>query len=335
MPRLGVLRGALAVVVVVSTIFAQQRDAKKNDRKGMPSGKNVLWMNPGNVAGLDFKYGVGGAHRQPQPPFRFIKEDLSGTRPKVNVMDARGVKWNVKWGEEARPSIFCTRLAWACGYFASPEYFISAGQIEDAHGLTRASDRISRDGSFKNARFQLRSDSPKFLNDSKWTWEANPFSGSHELQGLKILTIIVSNADAKNANLGTFMDEERGSLRYLYAVIDWGYTLGKWGNSFKSSIWDCEGFADQTPRFIKGVKDGRVSFGFSGKREGDLTDDITVSDVKWLMQYLGKITDAQIRDGIAASGANVGETECFVRSLRDRIEQLRSVTESPQVGHLR
>jgi len=329
------MQGVLAVVIVVSTIFAQQRAGKKNDRKEPAPGKQVLWINPGNVAKLDFKYGVGGAQRQPRPPFRFIKEDLSGTTPKVKVIDSRGVTWDVKWGPEARPSTFCTRLAWACGYFASPEYFISAGQIEDAHGLTRASDRISHDGSFKNARFQLRSDSPKFLNDSKWTWEANPFSGSHELQGLKILTIIVSNADAKNANLGTFMDEERGSPRYLYAVIDWGYTLGKWGNSLKSSIWDCEAFADQTPKFIKGVKDGRVRFGFSGKRESDLADDITAPDVKWLMQYLGKITDAQIRDGIVASGANASETECFVRSLRDRIEQLRSVSESPQEGHLK
>ena len=328
MPRHQVLRGALAVVVVVSTIFAQQH-AKKTDRDQISPGKRVLWMNPGNVARMNFKYGVGGAHRQPQPPFRFIKEDSSGSTAKVFVMDSRGLTWNLKWGSEARPTTFCTRLAWACGYFASAEYFMSQGKIDNVHGLTRASSRISRDGSFENARFQLRPDSPKFLKDSKWKWDENPFLGSHEMQGLKLLTVLVSNADAKNSNLGVFMDDEAGKPVYRYAVIDWGFTLGKWGNAFTHTMWDCDGFSDQTRKFIKGVENGRVRFDYSAKRDGDLSDDISVSDVQWLMQYLGKITDAQLRAGLTASGATPDETECFTRSLRDRIEQLRQVAGEP------
>jgi len=328
MPRHKVLRGALAVVVVVSTIFAQQH-VKKNDRDKLPPGKRVLWTNPGNVARLDFKNGLGGAQRRPQPPFRFIKEDLSGSTAKVFVKDGRGLTWNVKWGSEARPTTFCTRLAWACGYFASAEYYISQGNINDAHDLKRAWSRISRDGSFENARFQLRPDSPKFLNDAKWKWAENPFSGSHEMQGLKLLTVLVSNADAKNANLGVFMDNEGGKPVYRYAVIDWGFTLGKWGNAFTHTLWDCDGFRDQTRKFVKGVEKGQVDFGYSAKRDGDLSREISVGDVQWLMRYLGKITDAQIRAGLTASGATPDETECFTRSLRDRIEQLRQVAGEP------
>src|SRR5215471_17951889 len=99
--------------------------------------QNVLWSDPGDVASLDFEYGVGGIERRPQPPFHFVSEDTSGTSPKVNVTDSRGVHWNVKWGHEPSASTFCSRLLWACGYLAQPEYFVPQGRIEGVHNLER------------------------------------------------------------------------------------------------------------------------------------------------------------------------------------------------------
>src|ERR1051326_2756889 len=117
------------------------------------SGQSVLWTDPGDVASYDFTYGTGGSERQPQPPFEFVNEDLSGTSQKINVTDARGTKWNVKWGREARASVFCNRLLWACGYAVETEYFVAQGRIDNVHGLSRAASKISRDGSFVDARF--------------------------------------------------------------------------------------------------------------------------------------------------------------------------------------
>jgi hypothetical protein len=45
-----------------------------------------------------------------------------------------------------------------------------------------------------------------------------------------------------------------------------------------------------------------------------------VADVQWLLQYLGKITDAQLRIGLEASGASPEETASYARSLRQRIQ---------------
>jgi hypothetical protein len=45
-----------------------------------------------------------------------------------------------------------------------------------------------------------------------------------------------------------------------------------------------------------------------------------VADVQWLMQYLGKITDAQLRLGLEASGSSPEETASYARSLRQRIQ---------------
>ena len=39
---------------------------------------------------------------QPVAPFKFVKEDMGGTNPKFVIVDAAGVKWKLKLGEEAQ-----------------------------------------------------------------------------------------------------------------------------------------------------------------------------------------------------------------------------------------
>jgi hypothetical protein len=51
-----------------------------------------------------------------------------------------------------------------------------------------------------------------------------------------------------------------------------------------------------------------------------------VEDVRWLCRYLGRITDAQIRAALDASGASPDERDRFARALHRRIDQLRAVT---------
>lgn len=283
------------------------------------------------MASYDFEYGIGGSEGQPQPPFEFVNEDSSGTSKKINVTDARGRNWNIKWGHEPRPSVFCTRLLWALGYFVETEYFLPKGRVNDVHDLKRAAVKVSEDGSFIDARFQWRTDSPKYLKGQHWTWSKNPFVGTHQLQGLKIISLLVSNWDTKEPNLSIFEDNSTGSPRYLYLDDDWGASLGKWGNPVTWSKWDCTGFADQTRRFVKRGVNGSLQWGYDGKSKEELTS-VTIDDVQWLLQYLGRVTDAQIRTGLAASAATTKDVECFARSLRDRIEQLQQVSSnSPNV----
>ena len=109
-------------------------DKEKLTGKALDPGQNLLWIDPGDVASYDFTFGIGGSESQPQPPFEFVNEDFSGTSKKINVTDARGTKWNLKWGHESRPSVFCTRLLWALGYFVETEYFLQKGRVNDVHG---------------------------------------------------------------------------------------------------------------------------------------------------------------------------------------------------------
>ena len=293
---------------------------------------HVLWRDPGVVARLDLRHGPGGPDGAPAPPFHFVEEHLTGTQPCVSVRDAKGRRWRVKWGGEVRSENFAVRLAWACGYFAETTYFLAAGRIEGAPALQRARDCIGEDCGFVDARFEL--DDPavrKLFEEHSWAWNDNPFMGTRELQGLKILVMLLSDWDTKDrrdvargSNTAIFehrLGRRRREARYL--ISDWGGSMGRWGSNIVTrGNWDPDGFAAQTPDFVVAVDEATVRFGYAGQRTADVAAGISVDDVRWIYERVGQLTDAQLRSGLAASGANAGEIETFTKAIRDRIVQL-------------
>lgn len=293
----------------------------------------ILWRDPGDVAALDLKLGEGGQEKAPKPPFTFVEENLSGSNPKVKVTDATGALWNVKFGNEVHAETFGTRLAWAVGYVVEPTHFVKQGQILQIGNLARARKYIDAQGNFKDARFQRWDKEYKFLSKPGWTWTENPFVGTHEFAGLKIIMMLTSNWDNKDArdqsrdsNTAILEHTENGETQWLYFVSDWGGAMGKWGGYATRSKWDCKGYTAQTPKFVRGVRDGYVGWAYRGQHTQDEVTDISVPDVKWLMQYLGRLTDRQIQDALDASGATPEEVACFSQAIRDRIDQLQLVT---------
>lgn len=298
----------------------------------LSSSRHVLWRDPGEVERLDLTAGPGGPDGGPVPPFRFVEEHGSGSQPCVSVLDGRNRRWRVKWGDEVRSENFAVRLAWACGYFAETTYYIASGTIEGCEALQRAGSCIDADGRFREARFELEDPAVRMLfEEHSWAWNENPFVGTPQLHGLKILVMLLSNWDAKDrrdvargSNTAIFEHRVSGRRREArYLITDWGGSMGRWGGSIVTrGRWDPEGFEAQTPQFVTGVSVGFVQFGYAGQRTADLASGIRVEDVAWLYRYLGRITDAQLRDGLGASGANEDEVDRFTRALRERIAQL-------------
>ena len=323
-----------ALIVTVGIAAAPLSAAKHaNHTVTHPVTHNVLWQNPGRVELKNLAVGAGGLQDVPKPPFHFLKEDNGGSSPKVTVRDARGNKWSVKFGEEVHSDTFASRIAWAAGYTVEPTHFVRSGRILGVHGLTRAKAVVSADGSFHDARFQLRSTALKFSTRYNWSWVNNPFQGTKELNGLKIVVMLVSDWDDKDArdidrdaNTAVFEEHAGRTTRYLHFIPDWGGSMGKWGNVALRSKWDCKGYRSQNGDFIKGVKNGFVEWGYSGQRN-EVTQGIQPGDVRWLMRYLGHLTDKQLRDGLSASGASAPEMECFTQAIRDRLERLRAVVQ--------
>ena len=293
--------------------------------------RNVIWRDPGDVRRLNLGWGEGGQAAAPRPPFTFISEDKGGSNPKIEVRDSRGVVWGVKWGSEVNAEVFAARMVWAVGYFVEPSYFIPRGKIINAGKLDRAEKYVAGDGSFSDARFERKDKNIKKLSDGlSWRYRTNPFVGTRELNGLKIMVMLLSNWDSKDqekadrgSNTKIFIVPTRAATEHRYVVSDWGGSMGKWGGFFSREKWDCDGYQDQSKDFVKGVERGEVKWGYSGQHTDAIRDGIRVEHVRWLLGYLGRVTDDQIRAALRASGASASEEECFARAVRLRISDLQ------------
>lgn len=264
----------------------------------------------------------------PTPPYTFLSEEMGGTSPKVRVRDAKGTEWRVKGGHDVKAETFITRFVSALGYYAETTFFLAQGKMRGVPALQRASGFIQPDGSFTWAAFEKIENDAQFTGS--WSWLDPALQRTRELNGLKILVMLFSNWDNKDSR-----DEAKGSNtsilqfaggRRVYFVNDWGQSFGEWGRYFGRSNWNCREYREQTPQFVNGVNRGFVRFGYGGAHTEDFKDGIRVDDVRWLMGYLGRISDAQIRAGLRDAGASHDEAECFTAALRTRIEQLRQIT---------
>ena len=325
----GIVVGTYAVYATWSALSAWR--VRRAGPRPLRPARHVLWQDPGAVASLDLADGPGGRDGRPSAPYRFIEEHMGGSQPCVSVTDARGRRWRVKWGDEVNSETFAVRIVWACGYFAEVTYFIPEGRIEGVGTLQRANACLDESGRFASARFEI--DDPairKLFEEHSWAWNDNPFLGTRELQGLKILNMLLSNWDTKDrrdvargSNTAIFEHDTPQGREARYLITDWGGSMGSWGASIMTRArWDAAGYVAQTPQFVAGVEEGVVKFGYAGQRTEDIATGITTDDVRWLCRRLEQITDAQIHAALEASGATAEERDLFSRALRDRINQL-------------
>jgi hypothetical protein len=248
------------------------------------------------------------------------------------VRDANDRLWRVKWGDEAKPEAFGARFAWSLGYFAEVTHHLAQGRIDGIASLNRARDCVTEDGTFVNGRFELEDRSVHMLfNEHSWSWDDNPFVGTPQLNGLKIVNMLLSNWDTKDrrdvargSNTAIFEHRvSRWRFEARYLISDWGGAMGKWGATVVSrGRWDVEGFEGQTPGFVTGITDGWVGFAYQGQRTPEIARGITVEDAAWFYGHAGRLSEEALRIGLKASGATDDEAARFARALRDRIQQI-------------
>src|SRR5918994_697293 len=338
---LAIVIGAIVVGALVWLALGAYRIHRAGPRP-LVAAQHSIWHDPGDVAALDLRHGPGGRDGAPVPPYSFIEEHMTGSQPCVSVRDGRGRRWRVKWGSEVQSENFAVRLVWACGYYAETTYYVASGTIVDVgrESLQRARTCIDDDCAFREARFEL--DDPavhKLFEEHSLAWNDNPFLGTAQLNGLKVLVMLLADWDTKDrrdvargSNTAIFehrLGRWRREARYL--ISDWGGSMGRWGgNVVTRGRWDPAGFAAQTPEFVTGSDGAAVRFGYVGQRTGDVAAGISIDDVRWLCRYLGRITESQLCDALTASGATPEDTGQFSAAIRERINQLIRVAESPR-----
>src|SRR5579864_6106369 len=191
----------LFTAVALSLSLAQ--GGKKRDEiaaaKGEITGSTaLLWREPIDIATRNLFYGPGGKEHEPHGPFTFVDEDLEGSNPKFNVRDAGDGKWKVKMGAEARPETVASRLVWAVGYFANEDYFVQDLPVAEMPKLHRGQKEVDPDGTVHDVRLKRHSKGEEKIGE--WQWANNPFSGTRELNGLRVMMALINNWDLKDEN---------------------------------------------------------------------------------------------------------------------------------------
>src|SRR6185503_4226327 len=183
----------LTTLTLAYSAYAQSENIGLNS-----SAIPVLWRDPGDISVRDLRYGPGSPKLAPAAPFTFIEEVKSGESPKIRVRDARGVKWVVKLGAEAQAETVSTRLVWSIGYSAEEAYYFDRVRIRRLPKLSRGQQFVTRGTLLNGARFEpIRAD---LQAGPSWDWAKNPFQGTQELSGLKVMMILLNNYDARSNN---------------------------------------------------------------------------------------------------------------------------------------
>lgn len=298
----------LLFLVSLSSVEARQKKTKEKIPRGTP----VLWTTPGNINSRNLYLGPGGAGMQPNlRRITFLEEDKGGySGTKYRIRDGAGREWVAKIGKEAQSEIAAVRLLWAVGYETEVNYLVPR--------LT-----IPGKGTFEEARLEARPDWEKRLDE--WKWEDNPFIGTRQFQGLKVMMLLLENWDIKDSN--NEIIQVKGTNKLRYVVSDLGATFGKTGGlpvlwTITRSRNNPEDY--EKAKFVEGVEGNRVKFRYSGKKK-DIFENITIADARWIGGWLSRLSRSQIRDAFRAANYNREEIGILTDAVLDRIEQLRSL----------
>lgn len=332
---LSVVVGSPLILTAAFAASAQEAVAPMNAASVVVANPQaVLWINPTDIKQRNLYYGSGGPEDQPQAPFTFLKEDMGGTNPKFDIRDAAGTKWKAKLGVEAQPETVAARLLWAVGFVANQNYLLQDVKIDELPRLNRGQKLVQADGQVHFVRLQRPpQDAGKKLG--RWKWKSNPFRGTRELNGLRVMMALINNWDLKDENTAIYAARDSSQL---YEVSDLGASFGMTGQSYRASRAknNLSGYrrskfiSKVTPRYVNFVVPShlsylylfRVNLAISEGRQHWIGQHIPRADVRWMASLLSQLSPEQIRDAFRAGGYTPEQVEAFATVVQNRIAEL-------------
>jgi hypothetical protein len=297
----------IIILVASAPTFSQKKESKKKAAEGAP----VLWQEPSDIESRNLLLGAGGEQMKPAlEKVTYLEDKKGGYSTKYRVRDAAGNEWIAKIGKEAQPDTAANRLVWAVGYVTEIAYLVPRLTIEGK-------------GTFDNVRLEARPKNVERVGD--WSWEDNPFKGTPQLQGLKILMVMINNWDMKDENNQTLAmsNEATGARELRYIISDLGGSFGKTGGIISRSRNKPSDYVKA--KLIESVKGNRIDFNYGGKNK-KLFENITIEDAHWLAALLTRLSEDQIRDAFRAANYGPAEVEALSGAFRARVNELSGVS---------
>ena len=335
MRRLPISGSIFLCLLVISSTSGPAQTKPRESSQGQPP---LIWKDPGDISSRNLRYGSGGEKGRPRPPVVFEKEDRKGSNPKFDARDQDGEKWKVKLGVEARPETAATRLLWAVGYFTENDYLLPELQVKNLPPhLQRGQNFIEPGGLVKDARMKRH---PKHREkEDPWSWERNPFSGTREFNGLRVMMSLFNNWDPKDENNAIYKDERTG--RDIYIVTDLGASFGSIG--YRLGPGRGKGSLDlyRKSKFISHVHKDTIDFtspahstviGLLGifsipnfvtrMKLRWIGRNIPIQDAKWIASLLAQLKPEQIQDAFRAAGYSDKDVMSYSEVVEKRIGEL-------------
>jgi hypothetical protein len=277
-----------------------------------------LWVEPTDLAGHDLFYGPWGADHAPDPAgvYTLVERKHTGVNLGLTVKDDQGREWSVKQpypgglDSEAPVEVVLSRLLSAVGYHQPPVYYLPALYVKDDLGT-----HVEVGG-----RFRLKD--PTLKETGPWKWEDNPFVGTKPYQGLIVMLMMFNSTDLKNSNNSLYEHRVGDLVEQWYLARDIGSALGDF-NAISPRKNHPDSF-EKVP-FILGAANGHVQFAYSGWYKNLVRDRITVEEVAWASELLGRLSDKQWADAFRAGGFEPAVANRFIAKLREKIDQGRAL----------
>ncbi len=301
----------------------------------------ILWTDPGDIRSRNLLWGPGGEERQPKLPVEFVEEDKAGTSPKFDVNDSEGKKWKAKLGLEAKPETAATRLLWAVGYSANENYFFPELEVKNMPtSLRRGQNLAGQGGQVPNVRLQRHPHGYK--RKGNWNWRHNPFYGTREFNGLRVMMALIANWDLKDDN-NAVLENEKDSGRKVYEVSDVGTAFGTAGKSFTDKVSKGNLEAYRKTKLIAHVHEDQVDLNFPKAPPATeiaefqwvfyahersirwVGQRIPRADAKWIGSLLSQLTPEQIQDAFKAAGYSPEQVTAYTEAVTSRIQELNGL----------
>jgi hypothetical protein len=310
-------------------------------QEATPAGNAVLWVDPGDIRTRNLYWGPGGKEHQPQLPLEFLEEDAHGTSPKFDVKDAAGKKWNAKLGLESKPEIVAARLMWAVGYVANENYHFTQVHVNNmAAVLKRGQSLAGHGGDVPNVRLQRHPEKKKRIED--WNWRHNPFYGTREFNGLRVMMGLIANWDLKDDNNAVLEDATDPTQR-MYQVSDVGTSFGTPGKSYTDRVSKGNLVVYRRTKLISHIHKHHIDLNFPHRpplmelfefewrfffrqvRMRWIGKHIPLADAKWIGSLLGQLSPDQIGDAFRAADYTPEQVEAYSEAVISRIKELNSL----------
>ena len=162
--------------------------------------RQLIWRDPGRSAHSISAPDLGQS--RPSRPSRFLEQTHQRIATVcVGARRARPRVWRVKWGSRGQHRSVLHSPGLGCGLLRRDDLLRAGGAPSKAHTELQ---RAPRPASTRTAASRTRGsssndkDAVKHFDAHSWAWNDNPFVGTRELNGLKILMMLLSNWDNKD-----------------------------------------------------------------------------------------------------------------------------------------